>query len=72
MKVNKPGVVGSAPSVVAATVTVAVVASFMLMLAGVLFTVICGLPEVVKVAITVSVPSTKSSASTETVMVPVV
>lgn len=72
VKVNKPGVAGSAPFVVAATVTVAVVLSLMLMLAGVLLTVTSGLPELVKVAITVSVSSTILSLNTGMVIVPVV
>ncbi|MNI14003.1 hypothetical protein D3C87_716080 [compost metagenome] len=64
--------VGSAPLVVAATVTVAVVLSIMLMLAGVLLTLTSGFAELVKVTTAVSIPSTRLSANTGMLMVAVV
>ncbi|MNR06588.1 hypothetical protein D3C85_1226630 [compost metagenome] len=57
VKVNKPDVAGSAPLVVADTVTVAVLLSSILMLAAVLLMATSGLAEFVKVAVTVSLPS---------------
>ncbi|MNK52660.1 hypothetical protein D3C87_716010 [compost metagenome] len=57
---------------VAAILSVAVLLSVIFMLAGVLLTVTSAFAEVANVAITVSVPSTRASANTGMVMVPVV
>ncbi|MNI14009.1 hypothetical protein D3C87_716140 [compost metagenome] len=57
---------------VAEMLTLAASASVMFTLAGVLSSVIAGLSDAVKVAITVSVPSANASANTGMVMVAVV
>ncbi|MNI64300.1 hypothetical protein D3C85_1153200 [compost metagenome] len=63
---------GSAPSAVAATVTVVFVPSKTLMVAGALLTVTEGLSDSVKVAIMISTPSTMASLNTGMLMVAVV